>query len=90
MIKGILSTLIWIIGLLVITYFYYQMNLSYQELEEATTLYPISTSAMAVFFISEVVGVALGIMSFRTDNKKIGLFGMGICTLNLILLFAQY
>ncbi|GAB3204411.1 hypothetical protein ABID22_003325 [Pontibacter aydingkolensis] len=87
---GIFSVLIGITGLIVITYFIYQANVAYQQPEELATLYTLSTTTIAIFFILEAAGVALGILSYKRGNKKIGLFGMSLCSLNLILLYAQF
>lgn len=89
---GIASVVIGIIGLVLITYFKDLANLRYQELDElgGVTFPVMSTTTTVTLFIGEVVGAVLGFMSYRRGKNKIGLLGMGICTLNLIFLYYPF
>ncbi|MHC2991786.1 hypothetical protein OB13_09385 [Pontibacter sp. HJ8] len=87
---GIASFIVGMAGLIVITYFNFQANLSYQAAEESENminLYSMSQSTRATLFVFETVGVVLGVLSFQRYKSKVGLLGMGISTLCLILLY---
>jgi hypothetical protein len=89
---GIFSILTGIAGLLAISYFTYQAN---QELQEtgrqidAATPYFVSAWVMMLLFVLEAAGLVAGFMSYKKNFKKLGLFGMGLCTLNIIVLYGQ-
>lgn len=86
---GIASLLIGIIGLVTVTYFYYQTMQEYDgvmELQTIATRYMMSYTTRLALFILEVVGAVLGFLSYRKWKVKVGLLGMGVCTLSLILI----
>ncbi|OKL41174.1 hypothetical protein [Pontibacter flavimaris] len=90
---GIASLLIGLAGLAILTYVYFQTMQGYSEageLQQQATFYTMSDSTRLTLFILEVVGAALGFLSFRKWKVKIGLLGMGLCMLNLILLYYPF
>ncbi|MBD1397481.1 hypothetical protein H9Q13_09910 [Pontibacter sp. JH31] len=88
--KGILSVLIGAIGLALITYFYYQTEVHYEEIggvQHIATLYTMSLPLRIFLFTTEALGVILGYLAYRGKYAKTGLLGMGLCALCLILLY---
>ncbi len=76
-----------------LTYAYFQTMQEYSEAGELQNLiifYSMSYSTRLTLFILEVVGAALGFLSYRRWKAKVGLLGMGICILNLILLYYPF
>ncbi len=85
--------MIGLIGLAIVTYFYLETMQEYNELEEMqqmTMLYTMSDNTRAILFILEAVGAVAGFWAYRKWKAKIGLLGMGLCALNLILLFYPF
>lgn len=88
--KGIASVLIGVVGLILITYFYYQTEESYEEigdLQHIVTLYTMPYPMRIFLFTLEALGVILGYFAFRSRHVKLGLLGIGLCALCLILLY---
>lgn len=88
--QGIASVLLGVAGLVVITYFYYQTEESYEDLngvQHIVTLYTMPFALRILLFTAEALGVILGYFAFRGRYVKLGLLGMGLCTLCLILLY---
>jgi hypothetical protein len=87
---GIASMLIGVVGLIVITYFYYQTE-EYQEdlgeLQHTVTLYTMDFYMRVALFTLEALGIVLGYLAFRGRHAKLGLLGLGLCALCLILLY---
>lgn len=86
---GIVSLVIGILGLLVITYFYTQSLQEYQEIDEGTS-YVMSSSVRIALLIVESAGAILGFLSYKKWRVRTGLLGLGLCTLNLILVFYPF
>lgn len=88
--QGIASVLIGVVGLVVITYFYYQTEESYEEIgrvQHILTLYTMPYPMRVFLFTLEALGVILGYFAFRSRHVKLGLLGIVLCTLCLILLY---
>ena len=87
---GIASVLIGVVGLIVITYFYYQTEEYHEdlgELQHIVTLYTMSFPMRIALFTLEALGIVLGYLAFRSRYAKLGLLGIGLCALGLILLY---
>jgi hypothetical protein len=88
--RGIASAVIGVVGLLVITYSFYQTEKSYVdpgETQHLVALYAMSWPARLFLFIVEAAGVLLGYFAYRSGRTKLGLLGMGLCALCLIVLY---
>ncbi|MBF8963201.1 hypothetical protein I0P70_08095 [Pontibacter sp. FD36] len=87
---GFASVLIGVIGLALITYFYYQAEESQVDLgdvQHTVVSYPLSFPMAMSLFAVEAMGVILGYFAFRSRYVKLGLSGIGLCALCLILLY---
>lgn len=87
---GFASVLIGLVGLIVITYFYLQAEESQVDTGEMlhmTSVYTMSLPLRVVLFTVEALGVLLGYLAYRSRHIKLGLLGIGLCTLCLILLY---
>lgn len=73
-----------------ITYFYYHREEHYEELngiQHIVSLYTMPLSLLISLFAAEALGTILGYFAFRGRYVKLGLLGMGLCTLCLVLLY---
>ncbi|PVY40529.1 hypothetical protein [Pontibacter virosus] len=87
---GVASILIGVIGLIAITYFYYQAEESQLEVGDAqytVTGYTLSLPAVMSLFAVGALGIVLGFFAYRRGYVKLGLLGIGLCALCLILLY---
>lgn len=82
---GIASLLIGIIGLAIATYFYYQ-TAHLAQLQDVATGSALNYPASLILFILEAAGAVAGFLSYKKWRVKVGLLGMGLCTLSLILI----
>ncbi len=79
-----------VVGLLIITYAYYQTEKSYVALGEAQHLvshYAMGSLTRMLLFIAAAIGIVLGYLAYRNGKVKLGLLGIGLCTLCLVLLY---
>lgn len=77
-------------GLVVITYFYSQLEESYvnlSDVQHTVSSYPMSQPMLISLFTLEALGILLGYLAFRHRHIKLGLLGIGLCALCLILLY---
>ena len=87
---GFASVLIGLVGLIVITYYYLQAEESLEvlgEVQQETLVYTMSLPLRVMLFTLEALGVLLGYLAYRGRHIKLGLLGIGLCTLCLILLY---
>jgi putative Mn2+ efflux pump MntP len=87
---GIASVLIGVVGLIVITYFFYQAEESHEEVGEMQHIVTHYTMPLAIrvsLFSLEAMGIILGYFAFRNGHVKLGLLGLGLCALCLIMLY---
>ena len=87
---GFASVLIGLVGLMVITYYYLQAEESLEvlgEVQQETLVYTMSLPLRVMLFTLEAIGVLLGYIAYRGRHVKLGLLGIGLCTLCLILLY---
>lgn len=87
---GFASVLIGLTGLVVITYFYSQLEESFVDLgdvQHAVSSYPMSQPMLISLFTLEALGILLGYFAYRRRHVKLGLSGIGLCALCLILLY---
>lgn len=77
-------------GLTIITYFYYHTesaHLALGELQHTVSPYTMPLPMRLLLFALEASGVILGYFAYRDRYVKLGLLGIGLCTLCLILLY---
>ncbi len=73
------------IGLAIVTYFYYQ-TAHFGQLQDVATAPALNYTTRLILFILEAAGAVAGFLSYKKWRTKVGLLGMGLCTLSLILL----
>lgn len=82
--------LIGVTGLIVITYFYTQTERSYAEqgdIQHTISLYAMSLPMRMFLFTIEALGIILGYFAYKGSRAKLGLLGIGLCTLCLVMLY---
>lgn len=81
--------LIGVTGLIVITYFYTQTERSYAEQgdQHMISLYAMSLPMRMFLFTIEALGIILGYFAYKSSRVKLGLLGIGLCTLCLVMLY---
>lgn len=87
---AIISLLIGLVGLAILTYLYLQTAPEQEapgELQSIGLSYTMSDNTRMMLFILETVGAVIGFLAYKYRKIKIGLLGMGLCMLNLILLY---
>ncbi|SFH28118.1 hypothetical protein [Pontibacter chinhatensis] len=87
---AIISLLIGLVGLAILTYLYLQTPPEQEApggLQSIGLSYAMSDNTRMILFILETVGAVSGFLAYKYRKIKTGLLGMGLCMLNLILLY---
>jgi len=83
------ALLIGVISLVTIAFYNYRVQLKYEELgglSEIITLFTYSSVVEISLYLSQILGLTLGILSLIKFKKRIDLFASVLCSCNLCFL----